>query len=496
MGDFDGDGNPDAVVWTLSSAPDRPRGELWLYPSGAEPRPIFALPAHVPTTEGCRLVTALAQTGPHTVTLDVTAACASLSDPRAPLRSVTVLGPASKRPVLVGLRATQAAPGETLEIAVDSADQDGDGRDDARFTVRVGAGGKTAAATISYLDRAAGPSPDAREPSASLTSLGGKALSLSKQKKAAAGAAELVMNARRVFATLCAESGSARISDADGRPLSCGSLESFHERLSVAEAQAAMARGDLLAALGVLARDGWYGRRIGDTQRTTIERAIEAGARATAISTVIVPAAVPIARGGEPRFSPLRFDPPSDGLLIQTAGGIVRVGPDGSKEEPVSADVRAWPLEVTLASGARWTGFEQTCERSEVELTFTGAEPSRIPAMELFGARPGTCRGAPPQTFPAPVPLGTRANELEAVVAGAHVGPSGTSPKPGSARSADGKFTVVPSPLGVLVLGGDQPELWQSPRIAAPSALTDCVISNSGTALACVLAGRAVMLRK
>jgi hypothetical protein len=430
------------------------------------------------------------------VTLDTAAACATPLEPRTPLRSITVLGPTSGRPALVGLRAALPAPGETLEVGVDSTDQDGDGRDDVRITVRVGAGGKTAAAVIGYLDRAAGPSPDPREPRASLASLAAKAVSLSKQKKTAAAAAELVVNARRLFASLCAEGGGPRLWDADGRPLACGGLDSFHDRLAVAEVGAALGRGDLLGALGVLARDGWYGRRISDEQRATLERAIEAGARRTPVATVITPNAVPIPRGPNPRWSPLAFEPPQDSLLVQTANGMVRVAPDGTKEETAPAEVRAWPLDVTLAPGARWTGYQQACDRSEVELTFSGAEPSRVATPDLLSARPGGCKGSVSQTFPGPIPLGTRGGELEAVVAGVHVGPSGTPPVPGSARSADGRFLVVPSPLGVLVVGGDRPELWHSPRIAAPSALTDCVISTTGSAVACTLAGRAVVLRR
>jgi hypothetical protein len=494
IGDFNGDGNPEAVAWTLSPTPDRSRGELWLFPSGAEPRPVFALPPFMPASEGCRLVTSLGATGPHTVTLDTAAGCPSPLAPRTPVRSITVLAPTSARPVLVGLRAAQPAPGEVLEVGVDSTDQDTDGRDDVRITIRVGVGSKTAAAAIGYLDRAAGPSPDPREPGASLASLAQKAVSLAKQKKNAAAASELAMNARRLVATLCAESGGPRIWDADGAPLPCGSLDAFYEKLGVAEVGAALTRGDLLGALGVLARDGWYGRRMSDEGRAALERAIQAGARDTAVTTVITPNAVPVPRGPNPRYSPLGFESPADSLLVVTQSGMVRVAPDGSKEEPVEA--RAWPLEVTLGSGARWTGYQQTCDRSEVELVFSGAESSRVAAPELLSARPGGCKGSVPPMFPGPIPLGTRGSELEAVVAGVHVGPSGTPPVPGSARSADGRFLVVPSPLGVLVLGHDRPELWLSPRIAAPSALTDCVISATGSAVACTLSGRVVVLKK
>ena len=148
----------EAVAWTLSAAPDRPRGSSGCFRQ-ARSR-VRSSPTAVRThRRGLRLVTTLAETGPRTVTLDTAAACATPLEPRTPLRSITVLGPASGRPVLVGLRAALPAPGETLEVGVDSTDQDADGRDDVRITVRVGAGGKTAAAVIGYLDWAAGPSP-------------------------------------------------------------------------------------------------------------------------------------------------------------------------------------------------------------------------------------------------------------------------------------------------------------------------------------------------
>jgi hypothetical protein len=81
-------------------------------------------------------------------------------------------------------------------------------------------------------------------------------------------------------------------------------------------------------------------------------------------------------------------------------------------------------------------------------------------------------------------------------VAGVHVGPTGLPPAAGSARSPDGRFLVAPSSLGVLVLGGERPELWRSPRLAAPAALTDCVVSSGAAAVACTLMGQVVMLRR
>jgi hypothetical protein len=394
------------------------------------------------------------------------------------------------------MQAAAPSPGETLELLVDSSDQDNDGRDDVRVTVKLTAGGPAVSATLRYLDRAAGTSVDPREPAASLGSLAAKAQSLAKQKKGAKVAAELVSGARRLFASLCASSGSARVFDAQGSPLVCSNLGAFHQRLAMAECQAALAQGDPLTALSVLGRDGWYGGRIGDQERANIERSIVAAVREVTVSTVIMPAAVPEPGGSEPRYSPLAFEGSTEQLLVMTRGGLVRVVADGSREEPAGPEVGAWTLGVTLPGGARWTGFSAGCDRSEVELVFAATEPVRRATPELLAPRPMACTGPLPDAFPRPIALGTRDGELEAIVAGVHVGPKGVPAPMGSARSSNGRFLVVPSSLGVLVLGGERPELWRSPRLAAPAALTDCVVSSSGNAVGCTLMGQALLLRR
>ncbi|MBE7479373.1 MAG: hypothetical protein HS104_05210 [Polyangiaceae bacterium] len=84
--DFDGDGTRESVVWTLPAAatPPAPAGELWLFPSAGAPRKLLELPGFVPTGPACKHTAALLQTGPKSVTLDVSASCTTTLLARRP----------------------------------------------------------------------------------------------------------------------------------------------------------------------------------------------------------------------------------------------------------------------------------------------------------------------------------------------------------------------------------------------------------------------------
>jgi len=60
----------------------------------------------------------------------------------------------------------------------------------------------------------------------------------------------------------------------------------------------------------------------------------------------------------------------------------------------------------------------------------------------------------------------------------------------GTPRSPDGKYLVVPGPIGLLVLGG-KPETW---TVEDPGALSECAVANGAAAAACVAKDRVVIV--
>jgi hypothetical protein len=211
----------------------------------------------------------------------------------------------------------------------------------------------------------------------------------------------------------------------------------------------------------------------------------------------------PIPRIGTPRWSPLRFRPESENLLVQTTRGLIEVSSQEDVERPLDGDagVQVWPLPVTTPDGSSWTGIAQACNRSEVLLTFLPPRPDQ--ATHLLAARPGACAGGTAPGISAPAPLGHPQRELCAVVAAEVVGAGcqepdsvGSTVPPGSPRSPDGKLMVRVTPLGLLVTGDDPPRLWQAPELSPWTAVSDCVIANGGRSVACIHQGRVWLLRE
>jgi hypothetical protein len=67
----------------------------------------------------------------------------------------------------------------------------------------------------------------------------------------------------------------------------------------------------------------------------------------------------------------------------------------------------------------------------------------------------------------------------------------GSTPQKGAPRSPDGKILVVPGALGVVVATGPKAELWTA---LDGQALSDCVVANGATQVACIRGDRAILL--
>jgi hypothetical protein len=48
----------------------------------------------------------------------------------------------------------------------------------------------------------------------------------------------------------------------------------------------------------------------------------------------------------------------------------------------------------------------------------------------------------------------------------------------------------------VLVTGGDKPELWRATALPEWTGLSDCAVANDARAVACVAAGRVLLLKR
>ncbi len=503
--DFDGDGQREAVAWTLpaqASAPSPP-GELWLFPAQGAPKKLLELPGFVPTGPSCSHAATVLQTGPKSVTVDVTARCTTTLLARAPARSISVVAPRSDRPVLGTWRVAAPAAGEPFGVDVDSVDRDGDGRDDVRLVVTekpicrgpAPAGGpcptdkedRSASAQVVWLDRPAGLSRDATEPAQSLGALAAAELGRSKRKQSAAEVTRGVAQVRRLMGTLCAEGGAARLWEADGSMLRCAPLAAVVERLLVAEVQSALAAGEPTRAMAALERDGWYFGHAPEKRRAELQKSVLAAV------TVVEPKDVSLAlevapRGTAPRMSPLSFEP-SGGLLVQSKSGLVRVTDTGSVEPlDVDSGVAAWPLALDAT-------VIFSCDRSDVLL---GVDPPEPPSG-LLSPRPGACAGAkaPPASI---VALAAKDGRPSLMVAGEPLGPRITRGEAvlrprvlGSPRSPDGRLLVLPTGSGPWVDGGDKPELW---RAAEGVALAECTVSDGAKSVACVTGSRVRLFRR
>ena len=493
VADFDGDGQSEVVAWTVKKDEllRAAAGELWLYPPAGAPRRLTELPGFVPTGPGCTLTSELTQTGPRTVSLDSEGKCQTPQLSRTPVRSLLVLAPAAQQPVVLGLRVADAAPGERLGFKLHTSDRDNDGQDDVALAVTLTADGtsRSGSATLGWFQRNRALR-EAGEPARSLARAAATEVVRAKSKKSAASAAEGVRNLRRLASSLCAESGTMRLLDADGAPLKCGDLGSFVDRSAEAEVQAALSGGDVLEAASVLERADWYFGKISSTQRSQLTRSIEKQCAIVAAVELTPPEVRPASRPAAPHFSPLAFQP-SGALLVRTAQGVVRVSGDPPQEESldVEAGIAAWTLDVLAPDGKRWNGVAHACDRSELMLT---TSPTAAPlSTRLLASRPGPCNRAQPGPSSI-VPIAWTSSGLRAVVAGSLITvPADAKPEagahPGSPYAPDGSRWVVATGLGLLVLGGERPELWRTGAPdAGPPNLGECVVSSGADRVACI----------
>ena len=515
--DFDVDGSLDAVAWLVPTptaerdAPTAP-GSLWYFPGTEAPRTLSGFPGFVPNGPGCSTLATLRQTGRQTVVLEVAAKCEGNRLPRSPTRSLQVLAPARAEPQILGFRLADAAAGETINVGVDTTDRDSDGLDDIDLTVTVGKNGtdRPASGHWIWLDRTAGPSRDDTEPGASFARVGSIEQVRSTGKNTSLFALDAVDNARRLFATICAEGGSERLWTWDGASLNCGALGPTVDRLSHAEVQASLKQRDVLRAFSVLQRDGWYSAKMSTEKRGDVEKLLAAAVTAKAATvTTLALQLRPVDPTSPPSYAPLSFDEGGN-LLVQTSSGRVRTIPYGSASpadipatafEQGPAAQQPWPLLPQGPKGDRWSMTLNACGRSEVSLLFGGGSQygaEQVPT-EVIAARPGSCKGRAFVDGLSPTPVAWTDGGLTALLGGRLVelgslADARRSVPFGSPLSLDGRRLVVPTTLGLLVLHDEANELWTVSPPTGTAGLHHCVIANGATRAACVKGIRAAIV--
>ena len=497
--DLDGDAALDAVAWlvTETDAGAPPGGEVWFFPANAPPRRLTGLPGFIPTMPTCKLVTALARSGPHTVSLDVRAECEGAVIQRSPVRALVVLAPPSERPEVLVLRVAAAAPDETLELSTVTVDRDGDGRDDVEVNVAVGSPGvETPSAPFVWLDRPAGPSRETSEPKRTLERLAAKEAARAKQKKVADDVVKRVNALRRLLATSCVEGATPRVFDSEGNGLHCGSLANVVDSLATAEIGAELTRGRVLEAFGALARDGWYFGKTSAAVRKRLEKTLLDAVKPNTANVSFIDVRPQVPAG--PHYSPLAFET-TGALLVRTSDGIVRVDPGGTNVTPVNlAGGAPGSLDVVTATDVLLTGVAYSCDRSDVTLLvrekfWAPGRTAPIPTGVL-SPRPGACGRAPFEPTPGLAPIGAAGPTFVTLLGGSVVGDLATSStQQGSSRSPDGRILVLPTAFGILLSGSESSLLNLGP--GAPTRLTECVPANDGKTAACLADGKVLVAR-
>ncbi len=492
---------PEVFAWLVGTVEAPSVGELWAFPEEGVPRRLAHAPDFLPTDPSCSYGTRLSQTGPETLTLDIAATCGGeRHTARRTDRAISVLAPLRKTPEVALLRVDPAPRGERANLRIDSRDLDGDGRDDVTVEVTLQGAGPEVAATLKWLDRAAGLSPETAQPGASFRALAAAAEKASKSAMSAREAEQLVDAGRRLYSFLCAKGGTPRLRYGDtGQAIDCGDLGSAFRSYTTALVSAALSQQDVGAALAAVAMHEWFPAEppaeISAFMSHSVQQLMPHWVARRVIKLVPLTAR-PKARGSEPRYSPLSFH--ADGsLLLLTEHGLVRSAPDGRYEYEASEEIDPWAVAVVSPSGARIVGLDLSCERAELGWQLSsesGQELDPLPTG-LLAPRPGSC-GNDERFHPLAVaPIAWEHDAPSGFIDAARVGGPVTRPAMGSAMSPNGRFAIAATRWGLFVRSRtEKPQLWRFEDPALPKQLTDCVVSNNAQAAACVMAGRAYVV--
>jgi hypothetical protein len=532
IADVDGDGIRDGVAWAASQ--DALGGRLLFYkgaaggaPPGA-PKQLASLPAGLIGMPGCTAQPAVEQIGPQTVAVSVNAACNPMPPGATKVRWIAVAHPARDPALREEITLADPPAGAKLSLELDGSDVDGDRRDDlvAHFAIEGAPPpfdpGPRITAELRWLDRPTGLSRDPDEPEASFKrAVSAEQSRISKKNE---GTAAALAQVARLYTWLCADSGTPLLAVSSGA-IRCGQSKALEDAGFVG-ARAALAQGDLPRAVAAFE---YLARRPATTtkpQRSDIEKAILKAAPVLAPATTRMFAAVPdYDASGVPAWGPLTFTPGGD-LLVRTKTGLAMINVQ-TGTEGVAQGIPSWPSAVTNLDGsARWLALYDACDGASLHVRFggpndppfvvpppgdvpPGGRDLPVPALPPIPSRctPGAVN-APLET----IPLAWGAAGLEAWMAGEPVviAPDFTQARPiggvgslgqnvhaGSPRSPDGRSFARGTKLGVLVRTPKSWQMWRPADLEGAYAYADlrgCTAANDARAVACVRAGRLVVM--
>jgi hypothetical protein len=510
--DWNGDSATGALALLRSTQSNAPAiGSIYFYGAGGEAKKIADLPGWLPSRSDCAWQPRVQRVGKSSAAVDLHLRCTAAMPSRTATRYLALIEPTRADPVLATWRMAEPAPDEIFDASVSGADLDGDGKDDATLTVVLThvPTKREARAEFAWLDRTAGIS---RETGHFASSLGPLLAGVEKQassRKTVLEALERTATIWRLLASACAESATARLFRADGSAMPCENLPGPTGRLVNAEIRAALTQGDVLrAAFAITRAHSMLGVHPSTADRTNWLKAVR-----KAVTTVdpieVTPTDVrPVVSHSSVHFGPLHFQ--GDGtLLVQTARGITRVyaNGQGADQDDASAAPTSWPSPVST-SDRRLESVLAACDRSELLVLFKSADGRLLEPIPtpFLAPRPGVCAGAASVNWRvSPIQLGEEALPT-VLIEGACIANGGPEAcmKPsslgkvvaGSPRSPDGRRLVAQTGIGLVAIGGAKPELWAGERLGNVADLTECAIDNPGDHIACVRAGKLVILSK
>ncbi len=506
VANLDASAGPAVIAWLVSGArvgstkAATSEEPLVLIQADQPPKKLAHFPAFVPRSDDCPLVSTLDVTGPHTVTWDVRADCPAGSlIPRSPHRSVAIMSLLHPSPLRLQLRLSEPAPGESLELEVDTADIDGDDHDDATFTFRLQS--RTEASTsnsqpvppaearLVWLDRAAGMARDYSEPRKSFTALGSLETVRARGQNTSRQVGSRIQFARRLFAYLCKEAGTYRLTDVDGTAIACGDLSAAMDAWATAEVAASLTQHHYARAVLAYEQASWFGG--GTTAKTNqnLVKSLRSAISSRSVHSDVLDVRATTPSPG-PHYSPLRYV--EEALFIGTPTGVRRFR-DGTLTD-ASDEVDPWSLVAFGPAGQRLSQLAFPCNEALVfgsSQTNSGTYGTAL-TTDILSPRPGVCESrnsAPDIDFR---PIAWAQEGLSAYIGPLAVGPAPRFRQPGSPQSTNGTFAITSGKLGLLVQSPALAEFWEpTPKV---ESLTDCVIADSGTRAACIGEGRVVVL--
>lgn len=500
--DYDGDGNVDVAAWVQPAV--GPGGEvLWAQRKApnafAAPVTCTTAPASLSVPAGCTLEAELAQVGPRTASITLNSVCADRPGQPRP-RWVAAVMPTRQPATRLELTLESPASDE-VTVQIDGADRDGDQLDDVTAFLTVSndappfeSAGGPVAAELHWFDRPAGLSRDPHEPDASMRANVSRLQKLAKKKGSLAEVASGARKLHRLQEMLCEDGGSPSIR-VQGLAVQCGASGAVADA-DLAEIEAALKSNEPLAAIATEDRMERESSVLDARKLAEARSRLEKMGPWQTANVAELPATPLLSPSDTPGWGALSFG--ADGaLLVRESAGVRRFEPDSKTSTgPTPA---SWPVAVTSPdSKATFAKVMDPCDGSPLraKLTVQGAGDKELllPVSSPLGK---LCARAPIQPSAqalswSPIGLEVLVNGVALVIppdlTGAKPGAAttGTAPTASGPRSADGKLVVVPTPLGLAIIG-TQTVLWKHSRLNdGHRKLRDCTVANNALAAACV----------